>query len=826
MNKSYVKVYILDLPYHLDNLYDYFVPDSIKETIVPGTFVTVPFGGANRRYHALVAAVSDTCEYEKVKPVLAVAHDRISLCEELLGLCLFMKEQTLCTIGEAVHAMVPAAAFSKLVESYSPVQTPAASGKNIATKALFICDFIRSNGKTQLSRLKSEFGDNVTESLSLLCREGLIVRDVEIKEPTNNKYIRKYKLAVPEYEAYNILSGEYPEKKLRSQKQCAVLDALLQNGELDETTLTEVSGAGKAVLKGLVEKGLISLSLEDEYRDPYKNRETGNYGENVLSDAQKAEFEKLAALYRTHEPHAALLYGVTGSGKTRVIKAMIDEVISDGRGVIMLLPEISLTPQTLDIFLSYYGERVAVIHSSLSQGERFDAWKRIKSGEADIVIGTRSAVFAPVKDLGMIVLDEEQEHTYKSDQDPKYHAKDIARWRCNHHGALMLLASATPSLDSFHKAKTGKYTLCTLPSRYGNAELPDVKIVDMRIEAQGGNTDPLSSPLLYKLCEITKKDEQAILFINRRGYNSFASCKSCGEVIKCPNCSVALRHHTYGRAVGGYLVCHYCGHRTDVPEKCPECSSEHMSFTGYGTQRIEEELATLVPGAKILRMDTDTTAAKFSYERLLGDFRQKQANILLGTQMVTKGHDFPDVTLVGVLLADAALYLDDFRAAERAFAMITQVIGRAGRSNKRGVALIQTCNPDSETIRLACAQDYETFYEREIKMRRLLVFPPFCDIVLLTLTGEYEPELFTAAKILREKLDSLSKKDFPDVKYVAFGPFEAPIYKLNGKFRMRMVLKCKLTKSTRALFSALLSDFGKRASRKLSLGIDFNPSSL
>lgn len=824
MKKNYVKVYILDLPYHLDKLYDYYVPDSIEERIAAGSFVTVPFGGGNRRYHALVADVCDTCEYEKVKPVLAVANDRVSLSEELLGLCLFMKEQTLCTVGEAVHAIVPAAAFSKLVESYSVTGKDITDKSGVGTKALFVYDRVKSGGKVFLSALKSEFGDGVAESIAKLCREGYLEKDVEIKEPTNNKYVKKYSLALPESAAYEILSGEN-EIKLASQKQRAVLDALLQNGELDEQTLCEVSGAGKTVLRGLSDKNIISVSLEEEYRDPYKNRPSGNYKENILSEEQRAAQEKISSLLRSGKPNALLLHGVTGSGKTRVIMAAIDEVINLGRGVIMLLPEIALTPQTLDIFLSYYGVRVAVIHSSLSQGERFDAWKRIRSGKADIVIGTRSAVFAPVKDLGMIVLDEEQEHTYKSDQNPKYHAKDIARWRCNYHRALMLLSSATPSLDSYHKAMSGKYALAKLERRYGDAVLPDVKIIDMRLEASGGNTDPLSSELLVKLCEVIKKDEQSILFINRRGYNSFLSCRSCGEVIKCPNCSVALRHHTYGRG-GGYLVCHYCGYRTDVPKLCPSCSSEHIHFAGYGTQRIEEELGALIPEAKVLRMDTDTTAAKFSYERLLGDFRKKNANILLGTQMVTKGHDFPDVTLVGVLLADAALYLDDFRAAERAFAMITQVIGRAGRADKRGVALIQTCNPDSETIRLACAQDYEGFYEREIKLRKLLVFPPFCDIALLTLSGEYENELLVAAKILRDTLEKLAKNDYPDVKYVAFGPFEAPIYKMNGKYRMRMVLKCKLNKSTRALFSALLTDFGQKSSRKLSLGIDFNPSNL
>ena len=506
---------------------------------------------------------------------------------------------------------------------------------------------------------------------------------------------------------------------------------------------------------------------------------------------------------------------------------ILDHVLAAGRGAIILLPEIALTPQSLAIFCGRYGDRVAVIHSGLSAGERFDAYTRIREGRADVVVGTRSAVFSPVRNLGLIVIDEEQEHTYKSDMDPKYHARDIARWRCAHGNSLLLLASATPSLESYHKTKAGKYTLLTLRHRYGEAELPTVTIADMRPEMMSGNLSPLGQVLTEKLKQTLERKEQSILFLNRRGYNAFVSCRSCGEAIKCPHCSVSLTYHTardsYER---GHLVCHFCGYRTELPQTCPSCESPHLARMGYGTQRVEQELGLLFPDAATLRMDTDTTSSKFSYDKLLGAFRRHEADVLLGTQMVTKGHDFPTVTLVGVLLADASLYLDDYRASEKTFAMLTQVIGRAGRAGRGGQAVIQTNNPDHDVIRLACEQDYDTFYEREIRLRKLLVFPPFCDIVLMTLTCSDEQMLLESATELRQTFDKKAAEEFPGVKHLVFGPFEAPVYRVENKYRMRMIVKCVLNRESRALFSALLSAYNSNSPVKPTLSIDFNPSSL
>ena len=416
-------------------------------------------------------------------------------------------------------------------------------------------------------------------------------------------------------------------------------------------------------------------------------------------------------------------------------------------------------------------------------------------------------------------MDEEHEHTYKSESDPKYHARDIASYRVGKNNATMLLASATPSIESFFKAQSGKYTLVALRERYGGFSLPEAKIVDMREELRMGNTSPISQTLLDALENVYEEDEQAILFLNRRGFHSQISCKSCGDVITCPHCSVSLTYHS--GADGGTLLCHLCGFRDRTPHTCPSCGGEHLSFLGFGTQRVESELIKYVPDLPVMRMDADTTGQKLAYDRMLDDFRAQKARILLGTQMVTKGHDFPRVTLVGVVLADTSLYVSDFRASERTFSLLTQVIGRAGRAKEGGVAVIQTYSPKNEVIRLACLQDYDRFYEGEIAMRKSLTYPPFCDMVTLTLTGSDEPSLLKESNGLSQFAAKKMSEEYSDVPMIAFGPFEAQVYKLNEKYRMRMVIKCKLNARSRAFFHELLVEYAKH--KGVTLAIDLNP---
>ncbi len=739
-------VRILELPFSADQCFDYAIPPALQNQVHPGTLTAVSFGNVHRRT-AIVVSVKATSEYSRLKPLEAVADDRFSLNEELLGLCTFLRERTFCSTGEAVQTILPAGAVDSLYHSR----------------------------RDPIERFYSLTGQKASRTGS----------------------------AQAKVLAY---LGEHPDRPVSLGELRKTLDVSLPT------------------LKGLTEKGILREEIREVWRNPYAGR--GRIPDpNRLSKEQADACERLAALAAEDQPRAALLYGVTGSGKTRVIKALIDRVIAMGKSVILLVPEISLTGQTVDLFCGYFGERVAVIHSGLSEGERTDAWKRIRAGEVDVVIGTRSAIFAPLDNLGLIVIDEEQEHTYKSDMNPKYHARDIARWRAAHNRALMLLASATPSLESFYKAKSGVYSLITLKERYGNAVLPEVRISDLRTDAQKGLITPIGGMLRDEIEKNLAAGEQTILFVSRRGYNNFVSCQKCGQAITCPHCSVSLTYHR--EADHAFLKCHYCGYTEEVPAQCPECASEHLSRKGFGTQLVAEELASLYPKARILRMDADATGGKFSHEAILSRFRAHEADILIGTQMVTKGHNFPDVTLVGVINTDAALYLDDFRASERTFALLTQVIGRAGRAQKPGRAVIQTCSPDNETINLAAAQDYEGFYESAIQLRRQLVFPPFCEFVLLGITGEAEQDVLALSLKLDKRLREFLSGEYSDLKIYLFGPFEAPIYKVNNVYRMRLILKCAVTKRVRGLIDRLMHEFsGSKTALKASVSADVNPGNL
>lgn len=837
--KLYALVRIIDVPLHADKPYIYYVPAELEYKVSVGTLVSVPFGKGNRKTAAVVTDLVGECEYPQVKPVSEASADAGLLDAQAMELCRFLCSYTLCTFGEAVRAVVPSAAMSKLDEYYEAVETDKPPEKQLSEKAAIFYTYIKARGSVSAKRLSAKFGDESAVLAASLIKLGLLRRDARVKEATNNRSITYVSIPTGGEAA----AREF-ENNLRSPLQAQILAILRVCGKMTADELYGRLGKKAAAqLSSLEKKGLVSLEKTETYRNPYL-ADNGAQGEkpqeNELSAEQEKAYGRLCELYSGGKAAAALLHGVTGSGKTRVIKAMIDRVISDGRGVIMLVPEISLTPQTVSYFCGCYGQRVAVIHSSLSQGERYDAWKRIRRGEADVVIGTRSAIFAPVKNLGMIVIDEEQEHTYKSDTDPKYLAHDVARFRCGKCDAFMLLSSATPSLGSYWKAKQGIYTLVELNERYGGAKLPEVVISDMRSETAAGNTAPVGSVLAGELKRVYSEGRQSIIFLNRRGYSSTVSCRICGEAIKCPHCSVSLTYHTRQplgdggadaaqyqslRRSRGVLACHYCGYRTEVPAACPSCGAEHFKYMGCGTQQAEEELAKVVPGAKILRMDMDTTQTKNSHGEILRRFREREGDILLGTQMVTKGHDFPAVTLVGVMNADQSLYLDDYRAEEKTFSMLTQVIGRAGRGADAGIAVIQTANPDSEVIRLAAAQDYKSFYEKAIKLRRALVFPPFCDLAVITLSGTDEALLSSTAVRLSERTKELLGGEFSDVSALLFGPFEAPVYKIQNTCRMRLVIKCRLNKRTRSFIYNVLCEFGK-AAKGITVSADFNPSTL
>jgi len=827
-----VRVHILDVPYHADCEYDYYVKEDMASDIMLGSLVIVPFGVANKPKMAIVTSFGENAEYEtnKIKHVTSVMSSYLSLDEGMLGLCRFMKSTTLCTIGDAVKCIAPTSLVSKVEERLF------ANDKELLRdeyKEIF--GHIQANNGVKLKKLKEKYPYQV-DGILWLIRNKYVTKRAELSERDKSRYESILKLAVSRDDAIDILNSR-GNIKLRSAKHKAIVSLLCENGATPLKDIYKETDSQRTQIDALIDKGIVAIEKIAVSRDPYALARNTKNEKMILSDEQMRAYSEIEALYATNEPRAALLYGITGSGKTSVIKEMIDRVISDRRSVIVLVPEISLTPQTVATFCGYYGDRVAVIHSGLSAGERFDAYRRIKDGECDVVIGTRSAVFAPLPNLGMIVIDEEQEHTYKSDTNPKYLAHDIARYRCAGAGALMLLASATPSLTSYYKALSGAYSLVKLTKRYGDATLPDVIITDMHREKNQGNVSVFGNKLTELLCSAKEENKQAILFLNRRGYHSSISCADCGKVIECPNCSVAMTYHSYKRigddvnadnayeimSGSGVLRCHYCGYQSRVPKVCPSCKEKHFEYVGFGTQKLEEDIGKLLPDVRVLRMDADTTTRKTSYESILNSFLNKESDVLIGTQMVTKGHNFPSVTLVGVMLADMMLYTGDYRAAERTFSMLTQVIGRAGRAKDRGIAVIQTNSPSDRTIQFAATQNYEEFYKNEIQIRQAYVFPPFCDICLITVSSPNEREAVRNAENILKAI----KTEFTDVKApaIAYGPFDAPIYRSQGRYRKRIIVKCKLNNQVRGIYGKIYSDISRGASG-CSVSIDFNPTNL
>ncbi|MCM1114744.1 MAG: primosomal protein N' [Clostridium sp.] len=603
-------------------------------------------------------------------------------------------------------------------------------------------------------------------------------------------------------------------------KQRSVVDLLFDIGTASVSEICEFCSVGKGVLDNLKKYGVITYYDKEVYRTPYKANAVTNHDEIILSDKQNAAYNIFLNIMND-DGGTGLLFGVTGSGKTQVYLKLIDNAVAEKKDVIVLVPEISLTPQALSIFHSRYGNQVAVIHSGLSLGERNDEYKRIDRGEAKIVVGTRSAVFAPVHNLGLIIMDEEQENTYKSERTPRYHAKDVANFRAKYNKALFFMVSATPSLESYSNAMSEKYTLFELDERYGDSKLPEVITVDMKDEMKNGNKSPISSKLKALLQETLDNNKQAILLINRRGYNTFIACNDCGHVITCPHCSISLTYHSYNNR----LTCHYCGYTKILDNKCPECGSNNVRYSGYGTQRIEDELQALFPSAQILRMDADTTSAKFSHDKLFTSFKNHEYDFLIGTQMVAKGLDFPDVTLVGVVNADNSLYDENYNSTERSFDLITQVIGRSGRRDGNGRAVIQTINPYNQTLYYASMQDYKGFFNNEIALRKAMIYPPYCDIYSASFVGENENTVALCAKSFFDILRELNAEN--SNKLIVLGPSPAKISKLNNQYRYRLSIKCKNSKSVRNLLNKILEKLSKMKEYKdILISVDLNPFDL
>ena len=688
------KVAVAAATYAIDQPYDYLVPVELEDTAQPGIRVLVPFGAGNRRTDGILLAITDGEASPKLKAILALLDERPVLDGELLKLALWMREQYFCTVYDAARAILPAGLWFSLKDCWklkdSVDREKAYEAAGTSAKAIHLVEMLFANGGcVELGQIHAAFGTkDPNPAIRLLEQQGIIEHITSAARGVGDKTEQVAVLAIPPEDAMAMIG---PKRK-KAPLQYAVTEQLCAVGRVSAQELCYFTGASMTTVKSLAKQGVLELVKQEVFRRP-ELPDVPEAEEITLNAEQENAYQGLRALMEQGRAAGALLYGVTGSGKTQVYIKLIYDVLAKGKTALVLVPEIALTPQVMHKFAAHFGKQIAILHSSLSAGERYDEWKRARSGEARVVIGTRSAVFAPLPDLGLIVLDEEQEASYKSEQTPRYHARDVARYRCAKHQALLVMGSATPAIESMYLAKTGKYHLFTLRRRFSENGLPNVSIVDMKEELRAGNGGIISRELAQALSETVLKGEQAILFLNRRGTNRMAICEECGQVPMCPRCSVSLTYHSANRR----MMCHYCGHSEPLQEKCPSCGGL-LNYVGAGTQKVEEELEKLFPAVSVLRMDADTVTATRSHEMILSQFRKRKSSVLVGTQMVAKGLDFPNVTLVGVVAADQSLYMDDFRAGERTFSLLTQVVGRAGRGEKQGRALIQTYTPGNEVI--------------------------------------------------------------------------------------------------------------------------------
>ena len=817
MEQSLALVAVEHVAYHFDILYGYSVPESLRGSVRPGVRVSVPFGsGKSTKRQGVVFAMDRPEDGKKYKPVADVLDRSPLFSDEMLALARFLKDRTFCTYFEAARVQLPTGFHLKTIVTYLALNSE--KRHRLSEEETTVYQFLLSRAQfMQKKDVLSACGlPSDSDVLERLASKGLLRRNYESGKTLGNISVRTAQLRD------TIVSADDLPADL-TEKQRRVAEVLLDIGSVSVKELCYFTGVSAAVVANLAKRGVLELFDAELYRTPKPLQLSDKAARGItLTEGQKTAFDGLLAQYR-NGGGVSLLYGITGSGKTSVFLRLIDEVLRDGRQVIVMVPEIALTPQMMAIFKGRYGDRVAIFHSALSAGERKDEYRRVQDGLVQIAVGTRSAVFAPFDNLGLIVMDEEQEHTYKSESAPRYHARDVARWRARRHRAMLLLSSATPSLESYALAKSGAYHLETLTERYGDAVLPDVTVIDMKRDRARGNRHTISLELCSLLQENLDNSRQSILLMNRRGYNTFVACDGCGDVITCPSCSISMTYH----AANGRLMCHYCGYSQPFTTLCSHCGKHKLRYAGTGTQKIEEELQTLFPSARVLRMDTDSTVTRQAFEKSMLAFGNGEYDILLGTQMVAKGLDFENVTLVGVLNADLSLHNDDFRSEERTFDLLTQVVGRAGRGSRKGRAVIQTLNPENGVIRLSQAQDYDAFFQSEITIRKHMIYPPYCDICTLNCISEDENKALQCARLLLDELRLTARTDYPQLHLIVLPVMPPRIARMNNKFRYRIIIKCKNTKPFREMIAALLCRFQALPQfRDVTIAADINPETL
>lgn len=791
---------IVDVPtMRTDKMFDYLIPDKWIDLIQPGIRVSVPFGP--RMIQGFVVGIKDTTDVKKLKNIAEPLDLIPVLNEELLNLGMWLADQTLCLKISAYQAMLPVAMkakYEKVLHRIDDHNKP------------YLDDIFGNKDE-----LKWEEADklNILGVLQKEVKKGTVEVKYLVKSKANKKTVRVLISSISTDEIREVLNA-LPSNALK-QKQ--VLEYFL-NHKLTRTPVTQLlenTGASFSTVRSLITKGYFSEENKEQYRDPYENRSFKKTNPFPLTEEQENAIMPIIKSIDEDNHETFLLNGVTGSGKTEIYLQSIQNVINKGKEAIVLVPEISLTPQMVERFKGRFGDDVAVLHSGLSVGEKYDEWRKIQRKEAKVVVGARSAIFAPLENIGIIIIDEEHENSYKQEENPRYHARDVAINRGKLHHCPVILGSATPSLESFARAQKGNYTLLLMNKRMNNQALPSVSIVDMREELREGNRSMFSRELFEKLQDRISKKQQTVLFLNRRGHSSFVMCRDCGYVLQCPNCDISLTYHRFANQ----MKCHYCGFESSVPLNCPECNSEHIRYFGTGTQKVEEEIRKLLPEAKIIRMDVDTTSRKGAHERLLHQFEDGKADILLGTQMIAKGLDFPNITLVGVLSADTMLHLPDFRASEKTFQLLTQVSGRAGRHKLAGEVVIQTYTPEHYSIELAGIQDYGRFYKQEMMMRKLGSYPPFYYLALITISHEDLMKVVSTSEKISNYLQSRISKES-----IILGPVTSPVPRIKNRYRYQCLIKYKREPELADNLRYLLEHYQQQiVSEGLSISIDVNP---
>lgn len=795
----------------VDKAFDYLIPDELAGQIQIGSRVIVPFSSGNVETEGFCIGLSETSNSKKLKSVIKLSTDSIAFDEAMLETIEWMRKHYLSGYLELIHAIVPAGNAVKN-EEWIILSEMSEERSEIRKQ---IVEYLADNGGgMESSALYSMFESDIKPQIRDMIKKGMLSKEYRRTQSVTDKKARAVRLAVMPETA----RAEADKMSKKAPVQSRMLSILADCEFIALADLKQFSGGNYNAAATLHKKGLIEFFDITIERDPFAKKHIEKTANLIPTEEQAAAIDAITNSIKSGKSDTYLLHGVTGSGKTEVFMQAIENALEMGKSALVLVPEISLTPQMVSRFLSRFADRVAVLHSGLSMGERYDQWKKIREGGADIVIGARSAVFAPLDNIGVIIMDEEHSDTYKSEMSPRYHAREVAMFRAKQYGAAVVLASATPSIESSFRARNGKYKLLTMTKRYNLNQMPEITIADMRNELANGNKSMFSKLLYNEIAKNLENGEQTILFLNRRGFSTFVSCRSCGYVVECPNCNISLTYHKYE----GSLKCHYCGFTTRNYVKCPQCGSPYIRYFGGGTQRVEEEISRLFPDASVIRMDVDTTERKQSHEKILEKFEKEKVDILIGTQMVAKGLDFENVTLVGVISADTMLHINDFRSRERTFAMLEQVSGRAGRGEKAGRAVIQTYSPENEAVSLVKTHDYITFYNGEISERRLMWYPPFSEIISIGFQGVSQTVVPQAAKFFLKQLAG-----FNDLKQKiqVLGPVPSAVSRIKNKYRWQMIIKCeKSDELNEILKNAEMSCRKNKNYKDISIIIDKNPN--